>query len=195
MKYVEIENNLNQFDDWDIEVISDDGRKNSQYAEDEICKKINERLNISKTKTHNRESSDLYLLEGEDLKIVEPDNFTNTISPLKLSKMLNLKGGNMNTVFDSYIDKKQRGEIKLVEDYVIIYLNKKTKKFTICKITELPKECIAVNPSNGIQTKIPTSLVNRTNEEKFELVHNLFVEYINKRILNPAKKWETVING
>jgi predicted component of viral defense system (DUF524 family) len=195
MKYVEIENNLNQFDDWDIEVISDDGRRNSQYAEDEICKKINERLNISKTKTHNRESSDLYLLEGEDLKIVEPDNFTNTISPLKLSKMLNLKGGNMNTVFDSYIDKKQRGEIKLVEDYVIIYLNKKTKKFTICKITELPKECIAVNPSNGIQTKIPTSLVNRTNEEKFELVHNLFVEYINKRILNPAKKWETVING
>jgi hypothetical protein len=195
MKYVEIENSLNQFDDWDIEVISDDGRRNSQDAEYEICKKINERLNIIKTKTHNRESIDLYLLEGEDLKIVEPGNFTNTISFLKLAKMLNLKGSNMNTVFDSYQDKKQKREIKLVEDYVIIFLDKKTKKFRICKITELPKECIAVNPSNGIQTKIPSSLVKRTNEEKFELVHNLFVEYINKRILNPAKKWETVING
>lgn len=195
MEYVEIENSLNQFNDWDIEVISDDGRRNSQDAEEEICKKINERLNISKTKTHNREASDLYLLEGEDLKIVEPGNFTNTISFLKLAKMLNLKGSNMNTVFNSYIDKKQKGEIKLVENYVIVFLNKKTKKFTICEITELPKECIAVNPSNGIQTKIPSSIVTRTNEEKFELVHNLFKEYINKRILNPAKKWETVING
>ena len=195
MKYVEIENSLNQFNDWDIEVISDDGRRNSQDAEEKICKKINERLNISKTKTHNREASDLYLLEGEDLKIVEPGNFTNTISFLKLAKMLNLKGNNMSTVCNSYIDKKQKGEIKLVENYVIVFLDKKTKKFTICEITELPKECIAVNPSNGIQTKIPSSLVIRTNEEKFELVHNLFKEYINKRILIPAKKWETVING
>jgi hypothetical protein len=195
MKYIEIENSLNQFNDWDIEVISDDGRRNSQDAEDKICKKINERLNISKTKTYNRESSDLYLLEGEDLKIVEPGNFTNTISFLKLAKMLNLKGSNMNTVFNSYCDKKEKGEIKLVEDYVIVFLDKKTKKFRICEITELPKECIAVNPSNGIQTKIPSSLVNRNNQEKFELVHGLFIEYINKRILSPAKKWETVING
>lgn len=195
MKYTEIENSLNQFNNWDIKTISDDGRRNSQYAEDKICKTINEILNISKTKTRNREASDLYLLEGEDLKIVEPGNFTNTISFLKLAKMLNLKGGNMNTVFNSYVDKKQKGEIKLVKNYVIVFLDKQTKKFTICEITELPKECIVVNPSNGIQTKIPFSLVTRTNEEKFELVHNLFKEYINKRILNPAKKWGTVLNG
>jgi hypothetical protein len=62
-------------------------------------------------------------------------------------------------------------------------------------LTELPLDCIAVNPSNGIQTKIPTSLINRTDDEKFELVHTLFIEYINKRILNPAKEWEILING
>ena len=96
----------------------------------------------------------------------------------------------------SYKDKKNKNEIKLVSDYQIVFFNKQTKKFLICSLTQLPLDCIIVNPSNGIQTKIPTiSLFERTNEEKFNLVHNLFIEYINKRILNPAKEWENLING
>jgi hypothetical protein len=195
MKYKEIENSLNQFNDWEVQEISDDGRRNSQHSEEYICKKINERLNISKSKTHNREPKDLYLLEGgEDLKIVDPKNFTNTISFTKLAKMLNLKGNNDAVICESYEEKKLKGKIKLVEDYPIVFLNKKNKKFTICLLTELPKDCITVNPSNCIQTKIPTSRVIRTDDEKFNLVHNLFIEYINKRILSPAKKWEKLIN-
>jgi hypothetical protein len=196
MTYKEIENKLNQYSDWDIPLISDDGRLNSQNAEIGISEKINTILGIIKTKKRNREENDLYILNsGEDLKIVEPDNFTNTICFTKLAKMLNLNGSNNNSIFNSYQKKKLLGEIKLVKDYQIIFLNKKNKKFIICSLTELPDDCITVNPSNCIQTKIPTLTVKRTDDEKFNLVHNLFITYINKRILDPAKKWESLING
>jgi hypothetical protein len=195
MEYIEIENILNSFEDWTVPVISDDGRRNSQNAEEDICKIINDRLNVSKSKTHNREPKDLYILEsGEDLKIVEPENFTNTISFTKLAKMLNLNGNNDKSICKSYKHKKEKKDIKLIDDYVIIFLNKKTNKFTIVSLTELPEDCITVNPSNCIQTKIPSFKVQRTKEQKFNLVHNLFIEYINKRILNPAKEWEKLVN-
>jgi hypothetical protein len=195
MTYSEIEIILNEFEDWEIPTISDDGRRNSLNAEDEICKKINERLGLTKVKSHNRSPKDLYILYGEDLKIVEPENFTNTISFTKLGKMLNLNGNNNDTILNSYQERKSLNEIKLVDDYYIIFLNKRNKKFKICSLTELPVESITVNPSNCIQTKIPNSIISRTDEEKFNLVHNLFIEYINKRILFPAKKWEKLING
>jgi hypothetical protein len=194
MTYKEIEDILNQYDDWEIPDTSDDGRRNSQQAEDDICKKISERLDVKKLKSHNREPKDLYIFEnGEDLKIVDPENFTNTICFTKLAKMLNLKGNNNDSICKSYKNKKNKKEIKLVDDYVIVFLNKKTKKFIISSLTELPEECIAVNPSNCIQTKIPTSRMERTEKEKYELVHKLFISYINKRILNPAKEWEKLI--
>jgi hypothetical protein len=195
MTYSEIEIILNEFEDWEIPTISDDGRRNSLNAEDEICKKINERLGLTKVKSHNRSPKDLHILYGEDLKIVEPENFTNTISFTKLGKMLNLNGNNNDTILNSYQERKSLNEIKLVDDYYIIFLNKRNKKFKICSLTELPVESITVNPSNCIQTKIPNSIISRTDEEKFNLVHNLFIEYINKRILFPAKKWEKLING
>ena len=195
MTYQEIEDILNQYDDWEIPTTSDDGRRDSQEAEKNICKRINEILNIKKLKTHNREPKDLYLLDnGEDLKIVDPENFTNTICFTKLAKMLNLEGSNNDVICKSYKNKKVKGDIKLVDDYIIVFLNKKTKKFVICPITELPDECITINPSNCVQTKIPTSRINRNSEEKYELIHNLFIGYINKRILNPAKEWEKIIN-
>lgn len=195
MMYKEIENILNQYDDWDLTTISDDGRRNSQESEENICKKIEEIIGVKKTKTRNREAYDLYLLLGEDLKIVEPENFTNTISFTKLAKMLNLKGNTNDDIRKSYINQKLSGQLKLVKDYQIIFLNKKNKKFKICSLTELPISCITVNPSNGIQTKIPDSIVIRTEEDKFNLVHNLFIEYINKRILCPAKEWGPIIYG
>jgi len=108
---------------------------------------------------------------------------------------LNLKGSNYDTIGNSYAKQKNSNEIKLVNNYIIVFLNKETKKFTICSLTELPIECITVNPSNGVQTKIPTYLVNRTDDEEFELVHSLFTEYINKRILIPSVKWGPLING
>jgi hypothetical protein len=194
-KYKEIEDILNQHEDWDLMDISDDGRRNSQDSEDGICKKINTLIGINKTKTRNREEFDLYLISGEDLKIVLPENFTNTISFTKLAKMLNLSGNNNNSICKSYIKQKSSGQLKLVKDYQIVFLNKENKKFKICSLTELPNSCIAVNPSNGVQTKIPKSLVERTDSEKFDLVHRLFIEYINKRILIPAKNWENAING
>ena len=61
--------------------------------------------------------------------IVEPENFTNTISFTKLAKMLNLKGNKNNTICKSYLKQKSLGQLKLVEDYQIVFLNKKTKKF------------------------------------------------------------------
>jgi hypothetical protein len=194
--YKEIENRLNQSNrDWNLTSTSDDGRKNSQDSEPYITEQINEEFEPEKRKTSNREDYDIYLLMGEDLKIVEPENFTNTISFVKLSKMLNLKGKTNKKINKSYIKQKLSGQLKLIHDYYIIFLNKKTKKFKICLLTELPISCITVNPSNGIQTKIPDSIVIRTEEEKFNLVHNLFIEYINKRILTPAKEWESIING
>lgn len=195
MSYKKIENTLNQYEDWILTSNSDDGRKNSQDDEESICEKIKEIVGVKKNKTHNREKCDLYLLTGEDLKIVEPDNFTNTISFTKLAKMLNLKGNNNKTICKSYFKQKSLGQLKLVEDYQIVFLCKKTKKFKICSLTELPDNCIVVNPSNCIQTKIPDSTVLRNDDEKFNLVHGLFIEYINKRILTPAKEWELIING
>jgi hypothetical protein len=195
MSYKEIENILNQYEDWDLISISDDGRRNSLDSEENICKKIKERVGVKKPKTRNREEYDLYLLLGEDLKIVEPENFTNTISFTKLAKMLNLKGNSNDTIRKSYTKQKLSGQLKLVNDYQIIFLNKKNKKFKICSLTELPTSCITVNPSNCIQTKIPDSIVIRTEDDKFNLVHNLFIEYINKRILTPAKEWGPIING
>jgi hypothetical protein len=195
MTYKEIEDKLNQFEFWNVTSLSDDGRRNSQNSEEDICKKINEIISVTKLKTRNREEFDLYLINGEDLKIVEPENFTNTISFTKLSRMLNLKGSNNDTICKSYHKQKSLGQLKLVKDYQIVFLNKKNKKFKICSLTELPTDCITVNPSNCIQTKIPDSVVLRNDEEKFKLVHDLFIEYITKRILNPAKKWGTIING
>ena len=195
MSYKEIENKLNQYDDWDLISNSDDGRRNSQDSEQNICEKIKERIGVKKHKTRNREEHDLYLILGEDLKIVEPENFTNTISFTKLAKMLNLSGNTNDAICKSYFKQKSLGQLKLVKDYYIIYLNKKTKKFKICPLTELPINCVTVNPSNGIQTKIPDSIIIRTEDEKFNLVHNLFIEYINKRILIPAKEWGPIING
>jgi hypothetical protein len=195
MSYKEIENILNQYDDWYLTSVSDDGRRNSQDSEESICEKIKERVGVKKLKTRNREECDLYLLLGEDLKIVEPENFTNTISFTKLAKMLNLRGNSDTTIRKSYKKQKSLGQLKLVKDCQIVFLNKKSKKFKICSLTELPLSCIAVNPSNGIQTKIPDSTVIRNEEDKFNLVHDLFIEYINKRILNPAKEWGPIING
>jgi predicted component of viral defense system (DUF524 family) len=194
MEYKKIENILNE-ETWEITNEHDDGRRNSLDSEDSIIKKINKLLSLEKTKQFNRESNDLYIFNGEDIKIVEPGNFTNTVSFLKMSKMLNLSGNNYNSVCNSYQEKKKKNEIKLHHDYTILYLNKKTKKFKIVLLTELPKECVTVNPSNGIQTKIPEYLVKRTEEEKFELVHNLFVEYINKRINIPSENWKRAFNG
>jgi replication fork clamp-binding protein CrfC len=194
-RYKEYEDILNSYDDWLLSNDSDDGRVNSLMSEKGIVESIVERLGLTKTKEGNRDDNDLYIKEGEDLKIVLPNNFTNTISFLKLAKMLNLEGDNYNTIGHSYEKQKNNNEIKLVDDYVIVFLNKKTKKFTICSLTELPIECITVNPSNGVQTKIPTYLVSRTVDEKFELVHSLLKGYINKRILIPSKIWGPLLNG
>jgi hypothetical protein len=195
MVYGEIEHILNQYDDWDLITKSDDGRVNSQYSEPDICDKINQRINVKKLKTNNREPSDLYINLGEDLKIVEPENFTNTICFTKLAKMLNLTGNNNKSICKSFAKQKKLGEIKLIEDYQIVYLNKQTKKFKICSLTQLPYDCITVNPSNCIQTKIPNFLIDRDENEKFNLVYQIFLEYINKRILNPAKEWGSILNG
>ena len=42
MNYKEIENKLNEYNDWVVLKGSDDGRKNSQDSEEDFCKKINE---------------------------------------------------------------------------------------------------------------------------------------------------------
>ena len=194
-KYKKYEDTLNSYDDWLLSNDSDDGRVNSLMSEKGITETIVKRLDLTKIKEGNRDDYDLYMMEGEDLKIVLPNNFTNTISFLKLAKMLNLEGSDYDTVADSYAKQKNSNEIKLVNNYIIVFLNKKTKKFTICSLTELPIECITVNPSNGVQTKIPTYLVSRTDDEEFELVHSLFIGYINKRILIPSVKWGPLING
>jgi hypothetical protein len=195
MDYKDIEKKLNEHQDWTVTKKSDDGRVNSQDSEEEFCKKINQIITPKKYKTKNREEYDLYLINGEDLKIVENGNFTNTLSFTKLASMLNLKGNNNKSIANSYRKQKECGGLKFVKDYTIIYFCKSTKKFTVCSLTELPLDCIVVNPSNGIQTKIPNKTVVRSDFEKFELIHKLFIEYINKRILNPAKEWETLING
>lgn len=195
MNYKEIENKLNEYNDWVVLKGSDDGRKNSQDSEEDFCKKINERICVKKHKSKNREKYDLYLIDGEDLKILDPENFTNTISITKLASMLNIRGNSLKSIAKSYKKQKESNQLKLIQDYTIVFYCKKTQKFKICSLTELPKECIVVNPSNGIQTKIPNYTETRSDSEKFELVYGLFIEYINKRILNPAKTWENLING
>ena len=195
MNYKDIEEKLNECQDWVVTNKSDDGRVNSQDSESEFCLKINKIVPPKKYKTKNREKFDLYLIDGEDLKIVEPENFTNTVSFTKLASMLNLSGTNNKSIANSYKKQKESKKLNLVKDYVIIFFCKKTKRFKICSLTELPIDCITVNPSNGIQTKMPSHTVSRTDSEKFELIHGLFIEYINKRILSPAKNWENLING
>jgi len=133
-KYKKYEDTLNSYDDWLLSNDSDDGRVNSLMSEKGIIESIVERLGLTKTKEGNRDDYDLYIKEGEDLKIVLPNNFTNTISFLKLAKILNLEGSNNDTVCDSYEKQKNNNKIKLVKNYIIVFLNKKTKKFAICSV-------------------------------------------------------------
>ena len=78
-RYKKYEDILNSYDDWLLSNNSDDGRVNSLMSEKGIVESIVERLGLTKTKEGNRDDNDLYIKEGEDLKIVLPNNFTNTI--------------------------------------------------------------------------------------------------------------------
>ena len=95
---------LNTFNNYTLSNKSDDGRVNSLDSEDKLVEDII--LNLSDmtsiridSKSTNRDEHDLVfnihdidgsliLSEGTDIKIVEPSNFTNTVSFIKLSKMI-----------------------------------------------------------------------------------------------------------
>ena len=134
----------------------------------------------------------MILSEGVDIKIVEPSNFTNTVSFIKLSKMINLCGNSYETVAKSYSDKKLKGELKLKSDYSILFFDKSTNKFKHVYLSEMSVSDAVANPSNCIQTKIPTTVVSRNDEEKFEFIHGLWKSYIYKRIVSPAELFKDV---
>lgn len=51
---------------------------------------------------------------------------------------------------------------------------------------------VTTNPSNCVQTKMPTAIVNRTEKEKFDFIHSLWKSYIYKRVVAPAKLCESI---
>ena len=199
---------LNTFNNYTLSNKSDDGRVNSLDSEDKLVEDII--LNLSDmtsiridSKSTNRDEHDLVfnihdidgsliLSEGTDIKIVEPSNFTNTVSFIKLSKMINLSGNSYETVAKSYSDKKVKGELKLTSDYSILFFDKSTNKFKHVYLSEMSLSDAVANPSNCIQTKIPTAIVSRNDEEKFEFIHGLWKSYIYKRIVSPAELFKDV---
>jgi hypothetical protein len=198
---------LNEFSNYQLSNLSDDGRVNSLTSEDLLVKCITDNLSTINYvsidgKTSNRQDSDLILnikdgdtiifSEGTDIKIVEPSNFTNTVSFVKLSKMLNLSGTSYETVIKSYTKKKSEDDIKLTQDYSILFFNKSTMKFFHCYLSEMPDGDVTTNPSNCIQTKLPNNLVTRTEQEKFDFIHSLWKGYIYKRVVAPAKLCESI---
>jgi hypothetical protein len=204
----EIVDVLNTFNNYTLSNKSDDGRVNSLDSEDKLVEDII--LNLSSMssikvdgKSNNRDEHDLtfkifdikgelLISEGSDIKIVEPSNFTNTISFIKLSRMINLSGTSYETVAKSYSDKKSKGELKLTSDYSILFFDKSNNKFKHVYLSEMSTSDAVANPSNCIQTKIPTAIVNRTEEEKFEFIHGLWKSYIYKRIVSPAELFKDV---
>jgi hypothetical protein len=199
---------LNTFSNYKLSNKSDDGRVNSLESEDKLVEDII--LNLSNMsvikvdgKSTNRDehdltfkifdiNGDLLISEGVDIKIVEPGNFTNTISFIKLSRMINLSGTSYETVAKSYSDKKSKGELRLTNDYSILFFDKITNKFKHVYLSEMAPVDVVANPSNCIQTKIPTSVVIRSDEEKFEFIHSLWKSYIYKRIVSPAELFKDV---
>ena len=190
---------LNTFSNYKLSNLSDDGRVNCQISEDSLVKRITDNLSTInyinvEGKTKNREDSDLTFnikdadsiiySEWADIKIVEPSNFTNTVSFIKLSKMLNLKGSSYEPVIKSYTKKESEGDIKLIKDYSILFFNKSTMKFFHCYLSEMPDGDVTTNPSNCIQTKLPNGLVTRTEEEKFYFINSLWKKFIHKRIVS-----------
>jgi hypothetical protein len=204
----EVVDYLNTFNNYQLSNSSDDGRVNSLTSEDLLVSTIEKNLshysNIKvEPKTSNRQEHDFVLslidnsgesifTEGHDIKIVEPSNFTNTVSFVKLSKMLNLDGMSYETVIKSYEKKSKACDIKLTQDYSILFFNKSTMKFFHCYLSEMPNNDVTTNPSNCIQTKLPTELVTRTEEEKFNFIHSLWKGYIYKRVVAPAKLCESI---
>jgi len=196
---------LNTFDNYRISSDSDDGRINSLRSEDSLVNSIMENLsNLPNVKvvgkTANRDENDFSLVisddsgneifsEGTDIKIVDPQNFTNTVSFVKLSKMINLSGNSYETVINSY---NKQEDIKLVSDYSILFFDKSKNKFVHVYLSEMTTTDVTTNPSNCIQTKIPTSIVSRTEKEKFDFIHSLWKSYIYKRVVAPAKLCESI---
>lgn len=194
---------LNEFDNYTLSNDSDDGRVNSLNSEVGLVSVII--TNLSKlsnikidSKISNRDehdivinlydsNSNLLLKEGLDIKIVYPSNFTNTISFVKLSKMIGLSGSSYENIIPSYGKMITEGNLSLVSDYSILFFNKQTNKFIHCYLSEMTLSDVTANPSNCIQTKIPTSLVKRNDIEKVEFVHNLWKSYMKKRIIDPAE--------
>jgi hypothetical protein len=204
----EIVDILNTFNNYTLSNKSDDGRVNSLDSEDKLVEDII--LNLSSIsiikvegKSTNRDEHDLIfniydidgsliVSEGVDIKIVEPSNFTNTVSFIKLSKMINLSGNSYETVARSYSDKKSKDELKLTSDYSILFFDKSANKFKHFYLSEMSASDVVTNPSNCIQTKIPTGVISRTEEEKFEFIHGLWKSYIYKRIVSPAELFKDV---
>lgn len=196
---------LNTFDNYRISSDSDDGRINSLRSEDSLVNSIMENLsNLPNVKvvgkTANRDENDFSLVisddsgneifsEGTDIKIVDPQNFTNTVSFVKLSKMINLSGNSYETVINSY---NKQEDIKLVSDYSILFFDKSKNRFVHVYLSEMTTTDVTTNPSNCIQTKIPTSIVSRTEKEKFDFIHSLWKSYIYKRVVAPAKLCESI---
>ena len=185
---------LNTFSNYTLSNKSDDGSVNSLDSEDKLVEDIILNLSsISSVKVEGKSSNrdehdltfkifdingDLLISEGVDIKIVEPSNFTNTVSFIKLSRMINLSGNSYETVAKSYSDKKIKNELKLIGDYSILFFDKSTSKFRHTYLSEMNNSDAVANPSNCIQTKIPTETVSRTEEEKFEFIHGLWKSYI-----------------
>jgi hypothetical protein len=196
---------LNTFTNYKLSSASDDGRVNSLTSEDLIVTTIAENLsqlkNISvKTKLTNRDENDFTLEikddlgnvifnEGTDIKIVDPQNFTNTVSFVKLSKMINVSGNSYETVIKNYNESQ---DLKLTSDYSILFFDKTSNKFIHVYLSEMSKSDVTTNPSNCIQTKIPTSIIDRNSEEKFKFIHSLWKSYIYKRVVAPAKLCESI---
>ncbi len=196
---------LNTFNNYQISTASDDGRVNSLTSEDSLVKTITNNLSTITnidiiSKTSNRDENDFNIVikddlgniifsEGTDIKIVDPQNFTNTVSFVKLSKMINLSGNSYETVIKNY---NSSTDIKLISDYSILFFDKTNNKFIQVYLSEMSKNDVTTNPSNCIQTKIPTSIILRTEEEKFNFIHSLWKSYIYKRVVAPAKLCESI---
>jgi hypothetical protein len=196
---------LNTFNNYQISTASDDGRVNSLTSEDSLVKTITNNLSTITnidiiSKTSNRDENDFNIVikddlgdvifsEGTDIKIVDPQNFTNTVSFVKLSKMINLSGNSYETVIKNY---NSSTDIKLTSDYSILFFDKTNNKFIQVYLSEMSKNDVTTNPSNCIQTKIPTSIISRTEEEKFNFIHSLWKSYIYKRVVAPAKLCESI---
>lgn len=195
-------NHLQQtFDLTEEEKISTDGRDESKLQENPIKEYLiskNEearRYGIrfeDKETDNNRSTEDIFITDitnsiqhWANIKSKQPTSVTNIGKSAIIGYVLSgVKKVHKNSdVTDMILKKNLDMDRKLNNDfYFYIVFNKKENAFSFYELTYIDETDITVNPSNCLQSKFVKPCTNRTDEQRYEFIYDLWKTYRDKQL-------------